>query len=137
MNTEDLRENFLIETLFTADVVSLTLSHFDRYIVGGAMPIKQKIDLPNPDALKAQYFWERREIGMINVGGKGIVTADGKQFEINVPPATQHGSRFRIAGQGLWDVNHPTRGDLFVEVALQVPTSVTDDQLSRLQQLKF
>lgn len=72
------------------------------------------------------------------LGSKIAVTGlDGKQFEINVPPATQHGSKFRITSQGLWDVNHPTRGDLFIEVALQVPTSLTDDQLSRLQQLKF
>jgi 4-deoxy-L-threo-5-hexosulose-uronate ketol-isomerase len=83
MNTEALRENFLIDTVFSADEVKLTLSHFDRYIVGGAMPINQKIALPNPGDLKAHYFLERREIGMIKVGGKGIVTADGVQFEID------------------------------------------------------
>lgn len=72
------------------------------------------------------------------LGSKITVTGlDEKQFEINVPPATQHGSRFRITGQGLWDITHPNRGDLLVEVALQVPTSLTGDQLSRLQQLKF
>jgi 4-deoxy-L-threo-5-hexosulose-uronate ketol-isomerase len=87
MNTEALRENFLIETVFTANQVNLTLSHFDRYIVGGVMPINQKLALPNPSDLKAQYFLERREIGMINVGGKGIVTADGVQFEIDYKEA--------------------------------------------------
>ena len=72
------------------------------------------------------------------LGSKITVTGlDNKQFEINVPPATQHGSRFRITGQGLWDVNQPIKGDLIEEVTLQVPTSLTDDQLSRLQQLKF
>ena len=45
MNTEELRENFLIENLFIADEIKLTLSHFDRYIAGGVMPIKQKIAL--------------------------------------------------------------------------------------------
>jgi 4-deoxy-L-threo-5-hexosulose-uronate ketol-isomerase len=87
MNTETLRENFLIETLFIADEVKLTLSHFDRYIVGGAMPVNQKITLTNPDNLKAEYFLQRREIGMINVGGKGIVTADGARFEIDYKEA--------------------------------------------------
>jgi DnaJ-class molecular chaperone len=89
-----------------------------------------------------QWYYDgqiRRYVGQIVriFSGFKYQGLDGKQFEINVPPATQHGSRFRITGQGLWDVNQPTRGDLFVEVALQVPTSLTGDQLSRLQQLKF
>jgi 4-deoxy-L-threo-5-hexosulose-uronate ketol-isomerase len=109
MNTEDLRENFLIETLFTADVVSLTLSHFDRYMVGGAMPINQKIDLPNPDALKAQYFLERREIGMINVGGKGIVTADGEQFEIDFKEALYLGRGTKEVSFESADSNNPAK----------------------------
>lgn len=87
MNTETLRENFLIETLFNQDEVRLTLSHYDRFIAGGAMPVNQKLYLPNPENLKAQYFLERREIGIINVGGKGIVTADGEQFEIGYKEA--------------------------------------------------
>lgn len=66
-----------------------------------------------------------------------VTGLDGKVFEINTPPGTQHGSRFRISGQGLWDVNQPIRGDLFVEVALQVPTAPTADQLAKLQQLKI
>ncbi|WP_231464625.1 MULTISPECIES: 5-dehydro-4-deoxy-D-glucuronate isomerase [unclassified Pedobacter] len=82
MDTIALRENFLIENVFEPNQVNLTLSHFDRYIVGGAMPVDKTIDLPNPDDLKANYFLERREIGMINVGGKAIVTADGVQFEL-------------------------------------------------------
>lgn len=82
MNTDALRENFLIETIFSADQVNLTLSHYDRYIAGGAMPINQKLELPNPDNLKAQYHLERRELGIINVGGKGTVTADGVKYEL-------------------------------------------------------
>lgn len=87
MNTETLRENFLIETVFSANQFNLTLSHFDRYIIGGVMPVNQKMALPNPDKLKAQYFLERREIGIINVGGKGIVIADGERFEIEYKEA--------------------------------------------------
>jgi DnaJ-class molecular chaperone len=70
------------------------------------------------------------------LGAKINVTAlDGKEFEINTPPATQHGSRFRINGQGLWEVNRPIRGDLFVEVALRVPVAPTSEQMAKLQQL--
>jgi 4-deoxy-L-threo-5-hexosulose-uronate ketol-isomerase len=87
MNTEELRANFLIDNIFTADEVKLILSHFDRLITAGAMPICQKIALPNPENLKAAYFLERREIGIINVGGKGIVTADGVAFELDYKEA--------------------------------------------------
>ncbi|SER51996.1 5-dehydro-4-deoxy-D-glucuronate isomerase [Pedobacter rhizosphaerae] len=87
MDTAALRENFLIENVFEPNQVNLTLSHFDRYIVGGAMPVDQKISLPNPDDLKAGYFLERRELGIINVGGAAIVTADGERFELSYKEA--------------------------------------------------
>ena len=87
MDTATLRENFLIENVFEANQVNLTLSHFDRYIVGGAMPVDGKLQLPNPGDLKANYFLERREIGMINVGGKAVVTADGERFELDYKEA--------------------------------------------------
>ncbi|MBB6236782.1 4-deoxy-L-threo-5-hexosulose-uronate ketol-isomerase [Pedobacter sp. AK013] len=87
MDTAALRDNFLIENVFEANQVNLTLSHFDRYIVGGAMPVDQKIALPNPDDLKATYFLERRELGIINVGGKAIVTADGEKYELDYKEA--------------------------------------------------
>ena len=60
---------------------------------------------------------------------------DGKVFEITIPPGTQGNTKFRLAGQGLWDVNQPIRGDLFVEVSLQVPLAPTVEQLNKLQQL--
>lgn len=87
MDTASLRENFLIENVFEANQVNLTLSHFDRYIVGGAMPVDQKIALPNPGDLKATYFLERRELGIINVGGKAVVTADGEKYELDYKEA--------------------------------------------------
>lgn len=87
MDTASLREHFLIENLFEDNQVNFTLSHFDRYIVGGVKPVGQKIALPNPENLKAAYFLERREIGIINVGGKGIITADGVSFELDYKEA--------------------------------------------------
>lgn len=72
------------------------------------------------------------------LGCKITVTGlDGKVFEVQTPPATQHGSRFRIPDQGLWDINQPIRGNLFVEVALQVPAAPTTEQLEKLKQLKI
>ena len=83
MSTEDLRKNYLINNLFIDNQINLTYSHYDRMIVGGAKPVKQKITLPNPEELRANYFLERREMGIINVGGAGVVIADGVSYNIN------------------------------------------------------
>lgn len=82
MNTEELRNAFLIKKIFEADTVCLTLTHYDRFIAGGAMPVNEILTLPIPDELKAGYFLERRELGIINVGGKGTVNADGVVYEL-------------------------------------------------------
>lgn len=87
MDTAALRKNFLIENIFEANRINLTLSHFDRYIVGGAMPVDGAISLPNPDALKANFFLERREMGIINVGGSAIITVDGVDYHIDYKEA--------------------------------------------------
>ena len=87
MDTTTLRSNFLITPIFEPEQINLTLSHFDRYIVGGAMPVNEIISLPNPDALKAPYFLHRREIGMINVGGDAVVTADGVEYALGYKEA--------------------------------------------------
>lgn len=87
MNTLQLRENFLIEKVFDEDEIYLTLSFYDRYISGGAMPVNKEIELPNPGNLKAKYFLERREMGVINVGGKGTIEADGEKYELDFKEA--------------------------------------------------
>ncbi|MGO4877881.1 5-dehydro-4-deoxy-D-glucuronate isomerase [Pedobacter psychrotolerans] len=115
MDTAALRENFLIESVFEANQVNLTLSHFDRYIVGGAMPVHQKLDLPNPDDLKASYFLERRELGMINVGGKAIVTADGVQFELGYKEALYIGKGTKVVSFESADAAEP--GKLYLNSA--------------------
>ena len=63
---------------------------------------------------------------------KGI---DGKQFEIIIPAATQHGTRMRVPGQGLWVLNQEIRGDLYLDIVLKVSRSITTEQLQKLQQL--
>ncbi len=86
-DTKQLRDNFLIDNLFQENVVNLCLSHYDRYIVGGVMPVNQSIPLSNPDNLKAAYFLERREMGIINVGGLGKVIADNTEYELKYKEA--------------------------------------------------
>jgi curved DNA-binding protein len=62
-----------------------------------------------------------------------ITTLENKDFEIVIPGGTQHGTTFRIPQQGLWDVNHPVRGDLMIEVILETPRTITADQFNKLK----
>ncbi|MCL6217515.1 MAG: 5-dehydro-4-deoxy-D-glucuronate isomerase [Zunongwangia sp.] len=80
--TEELREHFLIPELFVKNQISLTYTMYDRYIAGGAFPVDQALKLEPIDELKAENFLDRRELGVINVGGKGKVTVDGEVYEI-------------------------------------------------------
>lgn len=81
--TEKLREQFMMEKVFAEDSIELTYSHVDRIIYGGAMPVKKALTLDAGEELAAEYFLERREMGVINVGGDGKVTLDGKEYDIN------------------------------------------------------
>ena len=83
MDTQQLRTNFLVEGLMQPGEIKLVYTHYDRMIVGGIVPTAKVISLPNEGELKANYFLERRELGIINVGGKGTVTADGSSYEID------------------------------------------------------
>jgi 4-deoxy-L-threo-5-hexosulose-uronate ketol-isomerase len=83
MNTEALRDNFLVEDLLQSDDITWVYSHYDRMMIGGVMPKRKKITLINLEGLKANFFLERREIGIINVGGKGKITADGTPYEMD------------------------------------------------------
>ncbi len=81
-DTDRLREEFLIDDLFQADTIKLVYSHIDRIITGSAVPVKGELKLTAGDELRADYFLERREMGVINIGGNGIITIDGKKYEL-------------------------------------------------------
>lgn len=81
-DTLKLRNEFLIEKVFLQDEISLVYSLYDRYIVGGAMPVKKTLKLESPDELKAEQFLDRREMGMINVGGNAIIETAGGKYEL-------------------------------------------------------
>lgn len=87
MDTELLRKNFLIEELFEDDKINFVYSHFDRFITGGVRPVNKKVNLETIDPLKAPYFLERRELGIINVGGEGEVEVNGEVFTLNYKEA--------------------------------------------------
>ena len=79
-DTKRLREEFLIDTLMQEDKISLVYSHFDRFIAGSAVPKSDTLKLESIDALKSEFFLERRELGIINVGESGSVIVDGTEY---------------------------------------------------------
>ena len=81
--TERLREEFHISKLFTKDNIRMVYSHIDRIITAGLMPVYQELKLEGGKELASDYFLERREMGCINIGGKGIITVDGVEYEMN------------------------------------------------------
>jgi len=85
-DTERLREEFLIERLFEADDVTATYSHIDRIIIMGAMPVFQEVNLEKnincQKNLGVDYFLERRELGIINIGGSGNVIVDQEEYKL-------------------------------------------------------
>jgi 4-deoxy-L-threo-5-hexosulose-uronate ketol-isomerase len=83
MTTDELREHFLLENLFTTNTINLVYSHYDRMIIGGVVPTIVPIELINDEELKADYFLQRREIGIINIGGEGSIVADGQTYTLS------------------------------------------------------
>ena len=81
-DTTRLREEFLISDLFKVDEIKTIYSHIDRIIVGSAVPAGKALVLTAGEEIRAKYFLERREMGIINIGGKGRVTVDGTVYEL-------------------------------------------------------
>jgi 4-deoxy-L-threo-5-hexosulose-uronate ketol-isomerase len=82
MTTEELRGTFLIDDLFRPGEIGLRYVDLDRAVIGSAVPTGERLFLPTDDALKASYFTERRELGILNIGGAGVVKVNGISFEL-------------------------------------------------------
>ncbi|UMB54161.1 5-dehydro-4-deoxy-D-glucuronate isomerase [Lutibacter sp. A64] len=107
-DTQQLRDEFLIDNLMELGKINLTYSHYDRYIAGSAVPI-EPLTLESIDPLKADYFLERREIGIINVGGNGTVEVDGAIYELGLKDALYIGSGNKEVIFKSDDVNTPAK----------------------------
>ena len=81
-DTDRLREEFLIQKVFVPDEIKLVYSHIDRIITGSATPAAKELVLTAGDELRAEYFLQRRELGVINIGGAGVITVDGKEYPV-------------------------------------------------------
>lgn len=104
MSTDQLRDSFLIQGLFVAGAATFTYSHYDRMITGGVLPVGGAVTLPTYEPLKSSFFLERREMGIINIGGKGTVTADGTTYPLSKLDCL-------YLGKGVKEVSFASAGD--------------------------
>lgn len=86
-DTTQLRDRFTMPVVMENDKVNLTYSMYDRLVFGGVVPVSKTVVLETIDPLKSEYFLEHRELGVINTGGSGVVTVDGKDYELNFKDA--------------------------------------------------
>lgn len=91
-NMKQLKEHYLVNNLFRDDELNLVYTHYDRFMVGGAKPVNGGLDLESIEELKAPYFLERRELGVINVGGPGRVEVDSDSYELGYKDALYVGA---------------------------------------------
>jgi 4-deoxy-L-threo-5-hexosulose-uronate ketol-isomerase len=107
-DTRALREEFLIDNLMQNGKINLTYSHYDRYIAGSAVPITP-LKLETIDPLKASYFLERRELGIINVGANGTISVDGEIYELGHKDALYIGAGIKEVIFSSTDSTNPAK----------------------------
>lgn len=108
-DTEKLRKHFLIENIFASDEILFTYTHYERLMVGGAMPVGQSLTLEPIAQLKAGYFLERRELGAINIGGSGKINVDGEVFSIATKEALYIGRGAKAVSFSSDDASNPAK----------------------------
>jgi len=108
-DTARIRKEFLVESVMVPGKISLVYSFYDRYIVGGVVPVDQPIALGTFDELKADYFLQRREMGIINVGGAAKITVDGTVYQLGFKEALYLGRGAKEVVFESEDANQPAR----------------------------
>ena len=108
-DTTRLRRDFLIENLFVSEEVNMVYSMYDRMVVGGAMPVSEVLKLEAIDPLKADFFTTRREIGIYNVGGSGVVKVGEESFELGYKEALYIGRGDRDVIFSSKDAQNPAK----------------------------
>lgn len=108
-DTQQLRDEFLVEKLMQESKIYWLYTHYERFMVGSAVPTSTPLTLETVDNLKAANFLAGRELGVINVGGSGTVTADGQQFELGYKDALYLGKDTNDVVFKSHDSNHPAK----------------------------
>lgn len=108
-DTTRIREDFLIQGLFQSDQVRWCYTHYDRFMAGSAVPVNDSLTLETIDPLKAEYFLERRELGIINIGATGTVSVDGQSFTLAHKEALYVGMGAKNVQFSSADAAHPAK----------------------------
>lgn len=108
-DTQRIRDEYLVSGIMEQDELNFVYSFNDRLIVGGTVPVKTSVKLESIDPLKAGSFLDRREMGIINVGGKGVVVADDKKYALNYKDALYLGSGVKNVEFQSEDPKNPAR----------------------------
>jgi 4-deoxy-L-threo-5-hexosulose-uronate ketol-isomerase len=108
-DTERIRKEFHIGTIFIPDEISLVYTMYDRYIVGGAMPVNKSLNLESSDDLKATFFLERREMGIINVGGDAVIKTNSNSYNLAYKEALYLGKETRDVDFSSVDPKNPAK----------------------------
>jgi len=127
-DTERLRKEFLVPGLFVRDKIKMVYSMYDRFIIGGVLPVSSPLLLEPVDALKAPFFLSRREIGIINVGEEGVVKTDGKEYALGFKEALYLGAGERNV---VFESRHSSRPARFYFNSAPAHTSYPDKLITR------
>jgi len=106
-DTATIRERFLLNDLFEKDKINFVYTHYDRMIAGGAMPTNRSLELPDFSILRADYFLERREMGIINVGGSGVINVGDEKFNLSKLDCLYIGKGSQKINFSSSDINQP------------------------------
>ena len=108
-DTTRIRERFVMEKVMAPDEINVTYAMYDRLIYGGAMPVEKVLTLATFEELKAEHFLDRRELGVINVGGTGVVTVDGTEYELCLKEALYVGCGKKVVTFKSLDKANPAK----------------------------
>ena len=135
-DTTRLRKEFLVEKLLVPDEISMVYSHNDRLIIGGAYPINEGLPLETVDLVRSEYFCERREVGVICIGGEGILTVDGVDFSMTFKDTVYVGRGSRSVAFKSKDPANPAKF-YFASAPAQVtyPTTQITAEMRRVKDL--
>ncbi|MCY9838169.1 5-deoxy-glucuronate isomerase, partial [Aeromonas media] len=111
LDTQGLRREFLVEEIFSADRLTMTYSHIDRIVFGGIMPVHSPLSFSAElgKTFGVSYFLERRELGLINIGGPGLVIVDGREYELGHAEALYIGMGARELSFASVDAGQPAK----------------------------
>lgn len=124
MNTDELRANFLIEQLFVPGRITLTYTHYDRMIVGGAVPTTAPLALEAIKPTGTKAFLDRRELMAVNIGGPGSIDADGQRFVAGTRDMVYLGMGLQQVSFASADAGNPAKFYLLSAPAHQAHPSI-------------